>query len=83
MGCQGSELRLLLHLHGPGRQEHESQAPQEAGQCHKTFYVRNLEMFTIVARLFVPGMPLQSCLMFASKAGANPSDARFRCSIVG
>jgi hypothetical protein len=83
VGCQGSQLRLLLHLHGPGRQEHESQAPQEAGQCHKTFYGRNLQMFTIVTRVIVPENPLLLGLMFASKAGANQSEAHFRCSTLG
>ncbi len=43
-------------------------------QCYKTFYVRNLQMFVIslcicVWRVFQP------ILMFASKAGANQSEA--------
>jgi hypothetical protein len=33
--------------------------------------------------VFVPGNPFQYGLMFVGKAGANPSEAPFRCSTLG
>jgi len=33
--------------------------------------------------MFVPGKPFQPSLMFASKAGAYPNEAPFRCSTLG
>ncbi len=49
---------------------------------YTTFYGRNLQMF-LLATAFVPGRPLQLSLMFASKAGAYPSETRFRRSPLG
>ncbi len=49
------------------------------GLHYKTFYSRNLRIFGA----FVPGKPLQPCLMFAGKAGAYLGEAPFRCSTLG
>ncbi len=43
------------------------------GLYYKTFY----------GIVFVPGKPLLPSLMFAGEARAYPSEATFRCSIVG
>jgi len=39
--------------------------------------------FSLYAGVFVPDKPLQPCLMFAGKAGAYPSEAPFRYSLLG
>ncbi len=45
-------------------------------QCYKTFYFRNLEMYVNV---FLGG-PFQPGIMFASNAGAYPTEVPLRCS---
>ncbi len=47
------------------------------GLYSKTFYGRNLQIF-VISKGVCPGKPFQPSLMFASKAGAYPSEARFR-----
>ncbi len=48
--------------------------------CYITVHVRNLLTY---ARVFVPGKPFKSGLMFAGSAGACPSEAPFRLSTLG
>ncbi len=44
------------------------------GQSYKTFYCCNLQIF-VNTRVFVPGKPFHSSVVFAGKAGAYLSEA--------
>jgi hypothetical protein len=51
-----------------------------------TILAANITNVEVTGPAFVPGKPFQPSLMFAGKAypvGAYPSEAPFRCSIVG
>ncbi len=47
------------------------------GLCSKTFYGSNLRIF-VISKGVCPYKPFQPSLMFLGKAGAYPSEARFR-----
>ncbi len=49
---------------------------RSGGLHYKTFYGRNLQIF-IISYNVVPSKPFQPSLVFAGKAGAYPSEARF------
>ncbi len=49
------------------------------GQCYKTFYSRNLQIF-VMSQSVCHSKPFQPSLMIADSTGAYPSETSFRCS---